>query len=171
MLKPSLYKDNHSTEEDLKVKLDLRFALYDEIKKYKSVKIHKFQIDSTLLDWIKKNDLFIINLERKDKEKQLKSLLIANHLKKFFGRLQKSKIIIQHKEFIQCQEALTKNIDIHKSLGKPYLNLLYEDLLNCPKTDWFDPERSRHVRQNSSETIEIVNWAEVQEWNKNIIKL
>lgn len=147
-----------------------RKKLFDKVKQNKVVKIHYCHLDKWVKNWLlKQENLSIIFLERKDKEQAFKSLLIANHLKKFVGELPSLKIEIDLNTVQECYDAIFAIDDFINTIKHKFSNLhfYYEDALKLEKNDWFDSNAVKIKKQNSTKVVEIKNYKEVKEFLKS----
>jgi len=157
------------TDTEIAIK-EQRNKLFESITDPKSVKFHWFQLDSWNRDWIlSQKDSLIMFIERKDKVAAFKSLLIANHLKQFKGKLEKQHIIVDLNSVHECYSAIWQVDSFIDKIKQQFLckHFFYEDMLLFPESIWFNPNKCKIVKQNSIEHVTIDNWEEII----NILKM
>lgn len=162
--RPSAFVQRHLSLNEVDSHLEQRIIDYQTRPGLKSVKLHFFQLNNRLSQWLLEQEFYFFKLERRNKMKALQSLLIANHLKKFFGPLQKAEIVVSYENFRECQTALSWGEDVLAPFSEKLHSVYYEDLVEMKPQDWFDPSRSKMIRQKSSDVVAIANWPQVETW-------
>jgi len=143
---------------------ELRNKLFESVQVPKSIKFHWFQLDKWNRDWImSQKNSSIVFIERKDKIIAFKSLLIANHLKKFKGKLEKQNITIDLKSVHECYAAIWQVDSFIDTIKQKFLykHFFYEEALSISESIWFNPNRCKIIKQNSVEHVTIDNWEEI----------
>ena len=142
-------------------------GVLSRITKPKSVKIHSILLQSPdIVDWINAQDATVIFLERRDKEKTFRSLLIAYSLNRWFGTINESSVTVDITLAVDLYHRVNDpKIQINKNKLKHNIQTVYyEDLMLENKLVSSNPPA---VKQNTTDVV-IENWDQIHEWMLSI---
>lgn len=156
----SNYANKNLSELEKLYEYERRSKIFDSIIEPKSIKIHHYQLTPWVKDWIlNSKNLEVIFLERKNKTSAFYSLIISNALKKFKGIHKKKLITININDITECWNSIfvvDPFIDVLKQ-KLSWSHWYYEDALHLKKTEWFDPDRAKILKQNTVSEVKIQN--------------
>jgi hypothetical protein len=161
---PSPFVSKVYSDQEINQKIHLRMSLIPSVKKLFSIKIHTYQLNSLVVDWINGQDASLVFLKRRDRRSGFLSLLIANHIGKYSGKLEPSIISITRAEYDECTRVYFSHYSSIERIEHGFHPFFYEDLLTMPETTWFKKKGSWMVKQNSSDVVKILNHNEVLSW-------
>jgi hypothetical protein len=157
------YKDIELTKEEELKKIEERIKLVDEITVPKCVKILTYQFNDLILEWVNRQNADIIWIERLDNRKAFRSLLIADKLGAYVGRVDDATITVDLSRALWLHKKL-KDEDrdewIMENLKAPVQEVYYENLVN---DETFDKSSSSMKIQNTTKVI-ISNWQEIVDY-------
>jgi len=159
------YKENISYEDPAK-ELQRRFDIYNEYasKQSVSVKIHTASLNKKIVNFIEQQDTQFVLLERKNKIDTLMSALIAWHTLNWHKKAVPTNLTIKKEIFdsiINWMKSYKNECMIVKSIFD-VKELYYEDFINYPKSEWFNP--AEIIIQNAKSVTTIDNIDEVNQW-------
>ena len=137
-----------------------RIAGLDGITKPKAVKIHSFYLRRPdILNWINAQNATVVALERRDKLKAFKSLLVAYSLNAYMGPIDKSSVTVDMNMAAELYRRIDNPIieSDKTKLKHKIQTVYYEDLMLENKLVSSNPPISQ---QNTTNTV-IENWHEI----------
>lgn len=163
----SNYKSVLLDKEQENIEIEKRIGLLKQVTVPKCVKIltfqfqyaHRTEYNQRIFDWVNEQDADVYWIKRKDKLASFKSLLVADSLGAYVGKIQQTETTINLNRLPWLIDSLTYSKDqyIRDNINKPIINVTYEDLL---KNDEFDKSLSTMEEQHSTH-VKINNWDEV----------
>lgn len=152
-------------QEDAEI--EKRIALLNQVAVPKCVKIltfqfqyaHRTEYNQRIFDWVNQQDADIYWIKRKDKLASFKSLLVADSLGAYVGKIAQTETSINVDRLPWLIDSLTYSKDsyIRSQINKPIIDVTYEDLLEDPE---FDKSQTTMVEQHSTD-VAITNWNQV----------
>ena len=152
-------------QEDAEI--EKRISLLNQVAVPKCVKIltfqfqyaHRTEYNQRIFDWVNQQDADIYWIKRKDKLASFKSLLVADSLGSYVGKIAQTETTINLDRLPWLIDSLTYNKDeyIRSQINKPIIDVTYEDLLEDPE---FGKSLSTMVEQHSTD-VAITNWNQV----------
>jgi Sulfotransferase domain len=133
------------------------------LTKPKSVKIHSFYLNRPdMMEWINAQDATVVFLERRDKFKAFKSLLIAYSLHAYIGHIPKSSVTVDMNMVGELYKRVNdQNLELNKNKLKHQIQTVYyEDLILENKLVSHNPPA---VKQNTTDVV-IENWEQVHDF-------
>lgn len=163
----SQYKSVILPKDQEEIEIQNRLKWLEQVKTPKCVKILTFQFqyaerkeyNQTIFDWVNAQDANIVWIKRKDNEASLKSLLVADALGAYVGKINAKSVTVNLDRLPWLIDSLTycKDDFIRSKINKPIVDVVYEDLLADPN---FDKSRSNMVEQHTTD-VKITNYDEV----------
>jgi hypothetical protein len=162
------YKETMTYNDPAK-ELQRRFDIYTEYanKQPVSVKIHTLLINEQIIDFLKKQNVQYVLLNRRNKLDTFWSALIAWHTLNWHKTAMPMNITIKKNNFDEVVGWMRSFNDECKKIKSLFdVNEIYfEDYINYPKSDWFFPHSV--LIQNAKEVTTIDNIDEVNQWLKD----
>lgn len=163
----SNYKSVLLDKQQEDIEIAKRIDLLKQVSVPKCVKIltfqfqyaHRTEYNQNIFDWVNSQDADVYWIKRKDKLASFKSLLVADSLGAYVGKIKHTETTINVDRLPWLIDSLTYNKDqyIRSQINKPIIDVTYEDLLIDPE---FDKSSTNMVEQNSTH-VNITNWDEV----------
>lgn len=157
----------YSSAAEFSAMVSDRVLKLSSITKPKSVKIHSILLQNQdIIDWINAQDATVVFLERRDKLKAFKSLLIAYKLHAWFGPITESSVNIDINVAAELYNRVNDpNINLNKKkLTHQSQTVYYEDLMSENKLVSSNPPAQI---QNTTDVI-IENWDEISAYLSSI---
>ena len=148
--------------KELEKRFDI-FSFYAE-KKPVSVKIHTFLLNDAIIDFLKKQDVQYVLLNRVNKIDTFWSALIGWHTTNWHDVAQPMNLTITKANFNEIVSWM-KNYNTECEKIKSLFDvkeLYFEDYINYPKSEWFMPHEV--LIQNAKSVTTIDNLDEVNKW-------
>lgn len=163
----SKFKDVTLPKDLEDIEIQSRIDWIKQVTVPKCVKILTFQFqyaerkeyNQTIFDWVNEQDADICWIKRRDREASLRSILIADALGVYVGKIPQTSVTIDLARLPWLIDSISYSRDeyIRSKITKPIHDVVYEDLLNDPN---FDKSKSKMIEQHSSD-VEITNYDDV----------
>ena len=128
----------------------------------KSVKVHSFFLNTPrMIDWINSQDATVVFLERRDKLKAFKSLIISYTLNTWVGPITKSSVTADMNVVVELYKRIfDPHVDWNKTkLKHQFQTVYYEDLILENKLVSSNPP---FIKQNTTDVV-IENWDQIHD--------
>jgi hypothetical protein len=159
------YKETMTYNDPAK-ELQRRFDIYTEYanKQPVSVKIHTLLINEQIIDFLKKQNVQYVLLNRRNKLDTFWSALIAWHTLNWHSVAQHINLTVTRDNFDDVISWMKNHDDECKYVKSLFdvKELFFEDFINYTKSEWFSPRIIQ--AQNAKAVTTINNLGEVKQW-------